>query len=189
MWRDHIRNHPVLAGAVAGFVWGIVARLWMRFISDQPEFSWSGTGFIVGAATIVGTALGLAWLRRSRGGRGWWRLWGLAVLSLGMGAGSIMIPTVIVGAVALGRPWRGWIKAAVLMVALVPQALVLLTDTDHMAVLPRLAGLAIYVVLLGIETAAASIVFRPRIRAVAEDLPVNPPDGAPVSASPSVATS
>jgi len=160
----------------------------MRFISDQPEFSWSGTGFIVGAATIAGTALGLAWLRRSRGGRGWWRLWGLAVLSLGMGAGLIMIPTVIVGAVALGRPWRGAIRAALLVVALVPQGLVLPPETDHMALLPRLVGLAIYAVLLGIETAAASIVFRPRVSAVPADPPVNPPAGDPVAASPSVAT-
>ncbi len=160
-WRDHIRSHPVIAGAAAGLAWGIVARLWMRFISDHPEFSWSGTAFIVGAATIFGTAMGLAWLRRARGGRGWWRLLGLTVLLLGMGTGSLMIPTVLLGAVALGRPWRRWITAVVLAIALVPQVLILGPDLGSMSVPRLMIALAAYLVLLWSEAAALSVVFRP----------------------------
>ncbi len=161
-WRDHIRHHPVVAGAAAGLAWGIVARLWMRFISDHPEFSWSGTAFIVGAATIFGTAMGVAWLRRARGGRGWWRLLGLTVLLLGMGAGSIMIPTVLVGAVALGRPWRRWITAVLLAIALVPQLLLVGPELGSLSVARLVTAVAVYLVLLWSEAAALSIVFRPR---------------------------
>lgn len=161
-WGDRIRHRPVIAGAAAGLAWGIVARLWMRFISDHPEFSWSGTAFIVGAATIFGTAMGVAWLRRARGGRGWWRMLGLTVLLLGMGAGSAMIPTVFVGAVALGRPWRRWITAVLLAIALVPQVLLVGPELSSMSVPRLVTAVAIYLVLLGSEAAALSIVFRPR---------------------------
>ena len=174
MWRRHIRHHPVIAGAIAGLAWGIVARLWMRFITEHPEFSWSGTGFILGAATVFGAAIGHAWLRRSRGGRGWWRLSGLAVLLLGMGAGSIMIPTVILAAVVLGRPWRGWIKVALLLLALAPQALLVVPDLGELALLRTLVALGLYAVLLGTEAAALSIVFRPRQGPISEVQPVQP---------------
>lgn len=173
-WRDHIRSHPVLAGAAAGLAWGIVARLWMRFISDHPEFSWSGTAFIVGAATIFGTAMGLAWLRRARGGRGWWRLLGLTVLLLGMGAGSLMIPTVLLGAVALGRPWRRWITAVVLAIALVPQVLILGPDLGSMSVPRLMIALAAYLVLLWSEAAALSVVFRPLRERTRTNEPADP---------------
>jgi hypothetical protein len=46
-------------------------RGWMRFISTNPDFPWVGTGFVLGASTIVGTMLGLAFLRRESGGGGW----------------------------------------------------------------------------------------------------------------------
>ena len=172
MWTDHIRHHPVLAGAATGLAWGIVARLWMRFISDQPEFSWSGTGFVVGASTIVGATLGLAWLRRTRGGRGWWRLCGLAVLLLGAGAGLIMIPTVVVAAVALGRPWRRPVKAILLAGSLVPQIMIV-PELGTMS-LPRIViALAAYGLLLGTEAWSLSIVFRPRLVVRPAGLPLD----------------
>ena len=34
-------------GVVAGFLLGIIARLWMRWISTDPEFTWSGSIYIV----------------------------------------------------------------------------------------------------------------------------------------------
>ena len=37
----------LLTGAVAGVLWGVVARAWMRLISADHEFSWGGTLAIV----------------------------------------------------------------------------------------------------------------------------------------------
>ena len=46
-------------GLVAGAVFGLVARGWMRLVSADPEFSWSGTVFIIGAFVLWGFAQGL----------------------------------------------------------------------------------------------------------------------------------
>lgn len=39
----------IAAGLFGGLALGVVARAWMRFISDGPEFTWSGTIFILAA--------------------------------------------------------------------------------------------------------------------------------------------
>ena len=36
-----------MGGLAGGLAWGVIPRLWMRFISTNPEFTWSGTLFIV----------------------------------------------------------------------------------------------------------------------------------------------
>jgi hypothetical protein len=103
----------VLVGGGLGASWGIVARLWMRLIAERPEFSWGGTIFIVAAPTIVGAAMGLGFAaRRNR----WRRRWqaaattvaGVSVVVLGVGAGSLTLPTIVLGGVAVSRrqiPW------------------------------------------------------------------------------------
>lgn len=102
-WRDLVRG--VLRGMLAGVVWGIAARAWMRLISPDPEFSWTGTLFILGIATVVGTLLGLAAVGRAgrhpRLARG---LGAVAVLPLGIGAGVVMLPPILAGAFALPGP-------------------------------------------------------------------------------------
>lgn len=103
---------PVALGvaAGAGLVWGIAVRSWMRLIAEDPEFTWTGTIFIVGAATIAGLGMGVGVAAR----RNRWRfgkvasvIGGVLVVPLGMGAGSIMLATVVPGGVALGRPRLG----------------------------------------------------------------------------------
>lgn len=95
----------ILLGMLMGLLWGIGARAWMRLISPDPEFSWSGTLFILGVATVVGTLLGLAAVGRTgsrpRLARG---LGASAVLPLGIGAGIVMLPPILAGAFALPGP-------------------------------------------------------------------------------------
>ena len=94
-------------GAGAGLLWGVAVRLWMRLIAEDPEFTVAGTVFIVGAATIAGLGMAVsAVARRNR-----WRfgkvasvLGGILIAPLGTGAGGILLATVVVGGVALGRP-------------------------------------------------------------------------------------
>ena len=94
-------------GGACGLTWGIAIRAWMRLISDEPEFSLGGTLAIVGTATIVGLGFGLAlssrtWTSRTRPVARW--LGGVPVVFLGAGAGSITLPTIVFGGLALGTP-------------------------------------------------------------------------------------
>lgn len=61
----------VLSGAGCGLLWGIVARIWMRLISTNPEFSIEGTAYILIVATLFGASTGLAFSARQRAWRGW----------------------------------------------------------------------------------------------------------------------
>lgn len=62
----------ILSGAGLGLVWGVAARIWMRLISTQPEFSIFGTAAILIISTVFGAWAGLAFAARRRG----WRQWG-----------------------------------------------------------------------------------------------------------------
>jgi len=68
-----------------GLAWGTTIRLWMRFISTDPEFTWSGTGYILGATTVAGLLLGLGWTRRIKAKGNLWRLTGLSMVPRGEG--------------------------------------------------------------------------------------------------------
>jgi hypothetical protein len=110
-------------GAGLGFLWGVAARLWMRFISTNPEFTWSGTGYIVLAPTLIAVLLGVAVAARRRGGKGWARAAvripaGLSVLLLGVGAGVLMVPSIVLGGLALFRSRYPWALRAVLALAM-----------------------------------------------------------------------
>lgn len=161
-------DHPVIVGASAGLLWGILMRLWMRFISTSPEFSWSGTLFIVGASVIVGSLLGLARRRRAIGGVGWWRSSILSLLLLGAG-GAVMWPSVIAGAVAFGRPRPRWLRVGLAIVAVSVQAMVLravFEDNRMMSGLAEVAAVAWYVPLITVEAWGFSVVFAPSISRV-----------------------
>lgn len=155
-------RHPVTGGALAGLVWGILMRGWMRFVSPTPEFSWSGTGFILGASTIAGACLGLAWMRRRDGGRGWWRLWGVPMVLLGVGAGGVMLPSVLLGALALGRTnWNRVVRAVIGALAVAAQVVFFGPAGDPLPAGRAVPGLAAYAALITFEAWAASVVFRP----------------------------
>ena len=146
----------------------------MRFVSTDPEFSWSGTGFILGAALLAGLGLGTAyaWSRRAR--RGWWRALGFPLIFLGAGAGSIMLPGVIIGGLGMGRrTWPKGVRIVLLTVAIGGTlALIALTSEDGFGPVKTVVALAVFAVLHTIEMAAAGIVFGPGRRPV--DLAVAP---------------
>lgn len=126
---------PVIAGfLIGGALWGAAARAWMRAVSDDPEFSWSGTLFIVGLFTVAGTAQGIALAVRSRG----WPRWaqtpvrvvaGCAALLLGAGAGTVMLPALVAGSLALAR--RDWPRS-------VRNVLAAVATLDVVAMIPLL---------------------------------------------------
>lgn len=124
-----------LAGPVAGAALGAVARSWMRLITDDPEFSWSGTLAIVIAFTLAGFGHSIAWTVRSTG----WRRRGTmariagAVLTMPLfvGAGALMLPTVAAGSFAAWRiDWPRWVRWLLAAVAAAPPVLVV-TEIEH----------------------------------------------------------
>ena len=146
-------------GLVLGLILGVLARLWMRLISDNPEFSWAGTIFIVTAFGLFGTAQGLSWAARRSG---WPRRWvtvarvGAAVLTLPLftGSGSIMLPTVLTASLASWRTdWPRWTRVLAGLLALPVTALVVNGIADEFgwgvhALAGIVAFLAIYAVVV-----------------------------------------
>ncbi len=110
------RAAPVLTvGVFGGFILGALARGWMRLISDQPEFTWSGTAFIVLGFTVFGLAQSAVALARRHAMRRRRLIVVRAIgivcmLQLFVAAGAIMFPTVFGAGLAIAR--RGWHKAA-----------------------------------------------------------------------------
>ena len=155
-------RHPIISGAIGGLLWGVLMRLWMRFISTDPEFTWSGTGFILAAALLAGLGLGTAYALSRRGHRGWWRLFALPLILLGAGAGSIMLPGTIIGGLAFGhRNWPRVVRIALATVAIGGTlALIGLTSEDGFGPIKTGIALTSFAVLYTIEMAAASIAFR-----------------------------
>lgn len=113
-------------GMAAGAVWGAVARAWMRWVSTDPEFSWAGTLMIISAFTIFGTAGGVAAALRLRRSRRWKLTVGRVVgvvgtMPLFVGAGAVLLPTVVAGGLAVWRrDWRRWLRAIAALVGCLP---------------------------------------------------------------------
>ena len=95
----------------------------MRLLAVDPDFSWSGTLFIVGLFTVFGVVQGAVAAIRSRTTRRWIIIparlaGGLSYLMLGGGAGVMMVPFLWFGALALWRTnWGNWIRASLAMLA------------------------------------------------------------------------
>ena len=98
----------LLFGVLGGLVLGVLARLWMRTISTEPEFSWGGTLFIVGIFLIFGTSQACVYVLRSKMTRKTSTeivrgIGGFFSLAIFVGAGAQMLPTVALGSIALWR--------------------------------------------------------------------------------------
>jgi hypothetical protein len=151
----------LLGGLLGGLAWGIGARVWMRFISTDPEFTWSGTLFIVlgfGAAGLAqsGAYLGRrADLRRSR-------MTALRVvtfaglLPLGAAAGGPMFPTIVLAPLALTHTeWSRRTRLLVGAISLLPVVAIAGILADDLPLSRTVAGfLWFLVVYAGIIWAA-----------------------------------
>ena len=118
-------------GLLLGLGWGVLARGWMRLVSEDPSFSWEGTLFILGLAGWFGVGLGVVAAARQRHGSGWWRLAVLPTLLLFAGPGMLFLPLVVLGGFAASG--RGPVVLRVLagvVAAGAPVALLLATGSE-----------------------------------------------------------
>ena len=49
-----VTRHPIVGGALLGLTWGVVIRIWMRFISTDPEFTWEQTSRLAEFSAAIG---------------------------------------------------------------------------------------------------------------------------------------
>ncbi|MDO8362666.1 MAG: hypothetical protein Q7V88_07205 [Actinomycetota bacterium] len=153
-------------GAVAGCALGIIARLWMRLISDDPEFTWSGTIFIVGGFTVFGLGQSIVAVARRRPRRRWKltivrTLGVITMLPLFVAAGGQMMPTVVGGGLALSRTeWHRITRLVWSLVAAAPVLLVGSTLVDSFGwSLQAAAGFALMLAVYATIIAATRFTF------------------------------
>lgn len=101
------------------------ARVWMRFISTDGEFSWAGSFIVVGAFAFAVVGQAAVFLARRSELRAIWFV-GLRVLSLimllplGVGAGAFALPLVLLVPLAAVRTgWPSWLRGLLGVLALV----------------------------------------------------------------------
>ncbi len=142
-------------GALAGFVWGAAARLWMRFISTDPQFSWGGTAYIVLVPTLIGSMMGVVTATH----RPWARVVGtITVEPLGVAAGAIMLPTIMFGSLSYSRrTLPQWARAVFGVLALVPVLFVAKEAFQQHSLLKAGVAIAAYACLCAGMIAMASI--------------------------------
>ena len=153
-----VARHPWLLapfGFVSGVALGVVARLWMRWISGDPEFSWGGTIFIVTAFALLGMTQGIAAAARVGGRRRAVvtvaRVFGVVgMMTIFAGAGAIMLPTVVGGGLALYRTdWRRWLRVIFALVAAPPVVFVTLGIVDEIGVLRGVPQVVLFFAIYG----------------------------------------
>lgn len=106
-----IHRYPRLLiplGFFGGLLLGVIARLWMRWISTTPEFSWGGTlGIVIGFGIFGAVQAGVTIYVKNRHGKlrtNLIRILGVVFsLQLFVAAGAIMFPTVLTGALSAWR--------------------------------------------------------------------------------------
>jgi hypothetical protein len=157
----------VFGGPFAGAALGVVARCWMRLISDDPEFSWGGTIFIVLAFTIAGAGHGVAWAVRRAGVRRRWSTTarvaaGVSTLPIFAGAGAMMLPTVFGAAVAGAR--TDWPRVARLAAGLVaiPVPIIIGADLVDNGITPAVVlGVVLMVATYGVVVRSSYAIVAP----------------------------
>jgi hypothetical protein len=159
----------VLTGSAVGAAYGMALRAWMRFISTDPEFTWSGTAYIVGAFTVLGTMAGLATAaRHRRRRRSLLVVRGVGiVLSLAcfVAAGAAMLPTIVPAALGRARTdWNHVLRIALVATGAATAVILSLFVTMTELPLGRLAlGTALYLALCCVEVELTARLYAPSL--------------------------
>jgi len=163
VWGHAPAVFVLMGGLVGGLAWGTVARFWMRFISTNVEFTWSGTLFIVFGFGIAGLAQSGAYLGRranlARPALTALRVVAvIALLPLGVAAGASMFPTIILATLALTHhTWPRWLRGILAAVALLPAVATALSFFDDLSLVRAIVGVIWFLgIYAGIIWAARS---------------------------------
>jgi hypothetical protein len=155
----------LLAGFVTGAALGIVARIWMRFITTDPEFSWGGTLVIIIGFGVVFLGQAGVYLGRRSGVRtpGFVALRVLAIVTLiplaGAG-GAFAFPVVVFAPLAIIRTgWSRWLRLLLGALALLDGLLVASTLFSELNVIRATIGVVWFVAIYGVLVWAVTFSF------------------------------
>ena len=165
-WAAHLGG-----GMIIGVGIGLAARAFMRLLTADPDFTWSGMIFIVGLFAVFGTVQGGVAAITSRTTRRWITIpvrlvGGLSYLLLGGGAGLLMVPFLWFGALACWRTtWHRWLRTTLAVLAAANIAAVVgLTlsedGSDRLRELGVLAGFALFAATYIVAVWTAGPTFR-----------------------------
>ncbi len=159
----------LVAGLVGGFAWGVFARVWMRFISTDPQFTWNGTLFIVIGFGVAGLAQSAAYLgRRAHLRRPQMTALRVAtfagLLPLGMAAGGPAFPTIVLAPLALTHvDWSRRARIAVGAVAMLPVLFVARILSEDLPFVRTVVGFLWFLVIYAGIVWAAGFTLAPQL--------------------------
>lgn len=157
----------VVGSLLVGLVWGAFARVWMRFISSDPEFSWNGTLFIVGAFGVVGCFQGVAHAIRRRGVRRSIRTCTRVVTMASIvlvtnGPAIPLLVTVIIAPIVITHPlWNRRARIVLGVLATLPLFAIILPLFADLSPFRAVVGSVWFLVVYGGVVAAATASARP----------------------------
>ena len=154
-------------GLAGGAGYAVCLRAWMRLVSTDPEFSWGGTGYIVGAFAVLGAMAGLVTAGRRRG----WRRLLLGTRAVGIvlstgcfvAAGTLMLPTIVPAALGWARSdWPRPVRAGLLLFGTVAAVLVVIT-LPGLTLPRRLLAVVTYLLPCPVEVAMTARLYAPSL--------------------------
>jgi hypothetical protein len=158
----------LLASFLTGAALGIVARIWMRFITTHREFSWEGTLMIVIGFGVVFLGQAGVYLGRRSGVRpsGFLALRVLAIVALvplAGAAGSFAFPIIVFAPLAIIRTgWNRWLRLFLGVLALIPAVFVAFTLFSDLSAIRAAIGVVWFALIYGILVWAVSFSFASR---------------------------
>jgi hypothetical protein len=158
----------LLASFLTGAVLGVVARIWMRFITTHREFSWEGTLLIIIGFGVVFLGQAGVYLGRRSGIRtsGFVALRVLAIITLvpltGAG-GAFAFPIIVFAPLAIVRTgWNRWLRLVLGVLALLDGVFVASTLFSELSVIRAMIGVVWFVVIYGVLVWAVAFSFASR---------------------------
>lgn len=119
----------LLIGLFGGLFLGALARLWMRGIAVDPEFTWSGTlGIVIGFAIfgLTQSCVAIARTRTRPVVLSLCRFFAVVgMVPLFVAAGAPMLPTVVGGGLAVTRKdWHRAVRIVLVIIAAIPPVVI-----------------------------------------------------------------
>ncbi len=151
-------------GLGAGLLWGIAARAWMRTVSENPEFTWEGTLFLLAVSSIAGAALALLEALRRLGTGAVRFAVVVPALILFAGQGLPMLPGALLLGFALSARGPRWLSVVAAWTAQVSTVVILYDQFAPLTPYPAYVQVGGYLVLVLALGAAWRSAFLPRCR-------------------------
>ncbi|MEK7410693.1 MAG: hypothetical protein AAB327_04800 [Actinomycetota bacterium] len=168
-WPRRIKPHWIIpCGFFGGFLLGVIARAWMRWISTDPEFTWAGTiGILVGFVLFFTAHATVLFGKRKEWSRSWLTVARVVAVIFSFllfsAQGAIMLPTVLLIALATSRTdWPKSLRRIIFLPGLIiPVIVVKDIGADFGWGLETVGRILLYVLIYSLVIAAARVTAAP----------------------------